>query len=226
MTQQPNKTRLLLHEAIAMRHSTRLFLPEPLPDYILEDALQLATHSPSEFNSQKWRMYIITGNALERLKQGLKAAALKGPPASEADLAPCLRESRSALGKLVFGEGWGIAREDKEARHEAAMRNYDFFGAPVGVILCMHKRLPGIEALSLGMYLQTFVLALTDHGIASCVQVAIAEYPDAVHAALNIPDELEILCGVSIGYEDTTANINLLRVGRLPVEETTIFIRD
>ncbi len=59
------------------------------------------------------------------------------------------------------------------------MRNYDFFGAPVGLILCMHKRLPGVEALSIGMYLQTFVLALTDHGVASCVQVAIAEYPES-----------------------------------------------
>ena len=75
------------------------------------------------------------------------------------------------------------------------MRNYDFFGAPVGLVLCMHKRLPGVEALSIGMYLQTFVLALADQGVASCVQVAIAEYPDVVRTAIGIPDELDILCG-------------------------------
>lgn len=106
------------------------------------------------------------------------------------------------------------------------MRNYDFFGAPVGIILCMHKRLPGVEALSIGMYLQTFILALTDHGVASCVQVAIAEYPDAVRAALGISDQLDILCGISIGYEDTDAHVNTLKVGRLPFEETTVFIKD
>ncbi len=87
--QQPDKARLLLHEAIAMRHSTRLFLPKPLPDNILNEALRLASLSPSEYNAQKWRMYVVTGDALERLKGGLKAAALAGPPATEADLAPC-----------------------------------------------------------------------------------------------------------------------------------------
>jgi hypothetical protein len=43
------------------------------------------------------------------------------------------------------------------------------------------------------MYLQTFVLTLTDHGIASCVQVSLAEFPNVVHAALNVLDELEIV---------------------------------
>ncbi len=51
--QQPDKARLLLHEAIAIRHSTRLFLPKPLPDATLKEddtlkeALRLARLSPS-----------------------------------------------------------------------------------------------------------------------------------------------------------------------------------
>ncbi len=171
-------------------------------------------------------MYVATGDALERLKRELRAAALSGPPATEADLAPCLRASRSALGKLVYGVGWGIPREDTKATHEAAMRNYDFFGAPVGIVLCLPNRLPGVEALSIGMYLQTFLLALVDHGVASCAQVAIAEYPEAVRAALGIPDDLTILCGISVGYEDTNAHVNTLKVGRHPVETTTVFMKD
>ncbi|KAB5517408.1 Nitroreductase-like protein [Coniochaeta sp. 2T2.1] len=216
----------ILHEAISKRHSTRLFLPKPLPDEDLRAALQAAALAPSEYNAQKWKTYVVTGDALDRLKAGLKAAALAGPPASEADLAPCLRESRSVLGKVVYGLGWKIPRGDLAARQEAAMRNYDFFGAPVGIILCVHNRQPGVEALSIGMYLQTLVLALTDHGIASCVQVAIAEYPEAVRAPLGIPEELDILVGVSVDYEDPEAHVNSLKVGRLPLEETTVFVND
>jgi nitroreductase len=113
-----------------------------------------------------------------------------------------------------------------DARREAAMRNFDFFGAPMGIILCMPKALPGVEALSIGMYLQTLVLALANYGVASCVQIAIAEYPDVVRTALGIPAELDILVGVSIGYEDTRARVNKLKVGRLPYEETTIFLNN
>ena len=80
LQQQSDKARLLLQEAIAMRHSARLFLPDPIPENILREALQLSSLSPSEYNAQKWRMYVATGDALERLKKGLKAAALEGPP--------------------------------------------------------------------------------------------------------------------------------------------------
>ena len=115
LEQQSDKARLLLHDAIAMHHSTRLFLPKPIPENVLREAIHLAQLSPSEYNARKWRVYVVTGDALERLKGGLKAAALEGPPATEADLAPCLMASRSALGKLVYGQGWGIPREDTEA---------------------------------------------------------------------------------------------------------------
>jgi nitroreductase len=219
-------TQLLLQEAISMRHSTRLFLPRPVPDGDLREALQLAMRSPSEYNAQIWRVYVATGPALERLKAALTAAASKGPSPAEAQLPPLLRACRSATGKMIYGEGWGIPREDKAARHDAAMRNFEFFGAPVGVIVCMPKVLPGVEALSIGMYLQTLVLALQDRGIGSCVQIAIAEYPEEVRAALRIPEELDILVGMAIGYEDTSARVNKLRSGRLPYQETTIFMQD
>lgn len=224
--QPQERAPLLLHEAITTRHSTRLFLPKPIPDHDLREALQLATRSPSEYNSQMWRMYVATGEALERLKAGLKAAAREGPSAIEKELIPSLKACRSATGKLIYGEGWGIPREDMDARREAAMRNFDFFGAPMGIILCMPKALPGVEALSIGMYLQTLVLALANYGVASCVQIAIAEYPDVVRTALGIPVDLEILVGVSIGYEDTKARVNKLKAGRLPYEETTIFLNN
>ena len=59
------------------------------------------------------------------------------------------------------------------ARHAAAvMRNFDFFGAPLAGIVSMHRDLGPTDALSVGMYLQTLILALTARGLSVAKHVA------------------------------------------------------
>jgi nitroreductase len=217
---------MLLHEAIEARHSTRLFLSKPVPEKILHDALELATHAPSNSNTQAWRLYMVTGDALARLKTALLAAADAGSPPDHVELPPSLKQSRSILGRKVYGEGWGIAKEDAEGQRAAVLGNYEFFGAPVGAIVCMARDLPGSEALSIGMYLQTFLLALTEQGVDSCAQISITEYREVVRDHVGITDELTILCGVAFGYEDAVVNVNKVRADRFFAEETTIWMRD
>jgi hypothetical protein len=64
----------------------------------------------------------------------------------------------------------------------------------------MHRDLDLVDALGVGAFLQTFMLALTARGVGSCVQVSIAGYPDVIREQLGISEEMRILCGVSIGY--------------------------
>ena len=40
-----------------------------------------------------------------------------------------------------------------------------------------------MDALGVGMYLQTLLLALTARGLGTCVEVSIAGYPEIVRAA-------------------------------------------
>ncbi|KZZ97548.1 nitroreductase [Moelleriella libera RCEF 2490] len=217
---------MLFDEAVISRHSTRLFLPKPVPDTALQSALELATHSPSNSNTQAWRLYVVTGAALDRLKTALKTAATSDAAPNIPPLPEEFRPWRSDLGKAIYGEGWGIPRDDAEARKKAVLLNFDFFGAPVGMIVCMSKKLPGFAAMSVGMYLQTLLLALTDRGLGSCVQVSIAGYRDVVRQEVGVAEDLEILCGVSVGYEDEAANVNKVRVKRLGFDETTVFVKD
>jgi len=60
------------------------------------------------------------------------------------------------------------------------MRNFDFFGAPLAGIVTMHRDLGPADAVSVGMYLQTLMLALTARGLGTCVEVSVAGYPDVV----------------------------------------------
>ncbi|RYP20977.1 hypothetical protein DL765_002514 [Monosporascus sp. GIB2] len=218
-----------LEEAIKTRHSSRQFLPDKeVPHTVLEQALQLATHAPSNSNTQAWRLFVVRGAALARLRNALydHAAAPDAPPPAAAELPPALQAYRSELGALLYGELMGLARSDSAGRRSAVLRNYRFFDAPVGVIVCMSADLRGQAALCVGMYLQTLLLALTEAGVGSCVQIAIAGYPDVVRREVGIPADLEILCGISLGYEDGEAAINRGRIGREPVERTTVWVEE
>jgi nitroreductase len=130
---------------------------------------------------------------------------------------------RQELGGLVYGS-MGIARHDKDARKLAQLRNWEFFRAPVGAVVCMHRDLGLVDGVGVGMFLQTLVLALTERGLGTCVQVSIAAYPDILRSHLGIPEELTVLCGLAIGYPDPAFAGNSLAVPRNPVEKNVVFL--
>lgn len=138
-------------------------------------------------------------------------------------LPPEFHHFRSDLGALVYGS-MGVPHHDAEARRIAVLRNWEFFRAPLGASVCMHRDLDYVDALGVGMFLQTFLLGLTARGIGSCVQVSIAGYPDVIREQLGIAEELRILCGVSIGYADPDFPGNSLRVPRSPLEDNVTFV--
>ena len=211
-----------LDQAIRERHSTRLFLPKPVPRDVLNEALALAQYAPSNSNIQPWHMVFASGASRDRLVAALTDEAQRRPP-NIPPLPASFQHFRSELGAQVYG-AMGIARE-YTARHAAAvLRNWEFFRAPVAAIVCMHRDLGPADALSAGMYLQTLLLALTERGLGSCVEVSIAGYPETVRTQLAIPTELSILCGLAVGYPDPEFPPNKLHVGREPIGENVVFL--
>ena len=72
-------------------------------------------------------------------------------------------------------------------------------------------------------YLQTLMLIMHAHGIGSCAQGALAYYPEPVKAALNIPEEIGILVGLSFGYEDEQVPANKTRTPRADLLDAVSF---
>jgi nitroreductase len=211
-----------LEGAITDRRSIRLFLRDkPVPRELVVESLELAIHAPSNSNVQPWQVFFASGPARDRLAEALL---------EQADIAapnvPALPESfahlRSELGALVYGT-MGIARHDAEARRLAVLRNWEFFRAPLAGIVCMHRDLGYVDAVGVGMFLQTFLLALTARGLGSCVQVSVAGYPEILREHLGIGEDLRILCGVSIGYPDPEFACNQLTVPRNPLDHNVVF---
>lgn len=214
-----------LEEAITRRHSTRLFLRDKaVPHELVTEALELAIRAPSNSNIQPWHAVFISGAPRDRLVEALLTQADIAAP-----VVPALPEQfahfRRDLGSLVYG-AMGVARHDSEARRLAVLRNWEFFRAPLAGVIGMHRDLDHVDAVAVGMFLQTFLLALTARGLDSCVQVAIAGYPEVLHQQLHIPDDYRILCGLAIGYPDPDFAANHLDVPRNPLDANFRFIKD
>ena len=212
-----------LDQSILGRHAVRGFLPRPVPKDLLRECLALAQHAPSNSNIQPWRMFIATGAVRNRLKEALLAVARSGAPNVPA-LPEHFAHFRKELWLQVYGVGMVSARDDKEGRQAAVLRNWEFFGAPVVGIVCIDKELGPADVLGVGMYLQTLVLSLTARGLGTCVQVALAGYPEVLYKELPIPRQLSILCGLSIGYEDPDFSANKLKIGRAPIESNVTIL--
>ena len=211
-----------LDQTILERRSIRKFLPAPVPRGLVDEALALAQHAPSNSNIQPWRLVFASGAARDRLKEALLKVADHEAPHIPA-LPKAFEHYRYELGAEVYGS-MGIPIADT-ARHAAAvMRNFEFFGAPLAGIVGMHRDLGPADALSVGMYLQTLMLVLTARGLGTCVEVSVAGYPDVVRAELNIPRELTIICGLAVGYPDPDFPTNKLHIGRDPVAKHVGFI--
>ena len=214
-----------LEETIRQRRSIRMFLPDrPVAWELIDEALDLAIRAPSNSNIQPWHVVFASGAARDRLVAALLEAAQAGPPK-----VPALPEHfvhfRSETGKVVYGS-MGIARDDLDGRRAAVLRNWEFFRAPLAGIVCMDRELGLVDSLGVGMFLQTLVLALTARGLGTCVQVAIAGYPEIIHEQLDIPEQFTILCGLSVGYADPDFPANKIRLGRQPIENNLVFVED
>jgi len=211
-----------LEQAINERRSIRMFLPDkPVPRELVYRALELAIRAPSNSNVQPWHLRLVSGAARDRLVAALLDEASSKPPVVP-ELPELFAHLRRELGAKVYGS-MGITRDDSEGRRIAVLRNWEFFRAPLAGIVCMHRDLHYVDSLGVGMFLQTFLLALTARGLGTCVQVSIAGYPEIVREQLSISDEYAILCGLAIGYPDPTFPANTLRTDRNPIEHNVVF---
>jgi nitroreductase len=76
-----------------------------------------------------------------------------------------------------------------------------------------------------GMFLQSIMLAAVAEGLATCAQAALGQYPQLIKESLGYDQSNILLCGMALGYEDSTAAVNQYRTPREEVESFTRFFR-
>ncbi|GJL93219.1 nitroreductase [Hyphococcus sp.] len=219
-------------EALTTRISTREFLNKEVSEAQIRDVLDMAKWSPSGGNLQPWRVHVVTGGAKGRLVATVKKAISENPFANEAELAiypPKLgepwRTRRYEVGEALY-EKLGIPREDKPARIQQLLRNYEFFGAPAGLFFSLDRQFDKGQWAHLGMFMQSLALAAVEKGLATCMQEAWAARAKTVSAFLGLGEHEQLYCGMALGYADTSAKVNELRSSRASVDAFATFISE
>ncbi|MCI2285762.1 nitroreductase family protein [Colwellia sp. MSW7] len=200
------------------RYSTRAYLDTPVSQALLETIFAQAQRAPSNCNVQPWQTYVVSGEKKESLKSDLLKAVMSGvPPNPDFNWLPKYegihRERQFGSANALYSS-IGVTREDKRGRQLAMLRNWQFFDAPHVAFFTMDKYLDIMGAVDLGIYAQTLSLIMNEHGISSCMQGALGQFPDPVKRSLNLPDNRGILFGMSFGYADEKAPINNTRTNR------------
>jgi nitroreductase len=217
-------------EAVDSRRSVRAFTDRPVDSALLRELLELAARAPSGGNVQPWQIRVVVGEAMKNLKALVReriAAAPRGEPMDYAIYPEPLwephRGERHEVGEQLYGL-LGIAREDKTGRLRQFARNFEWFGAPVGLYCYVDRRMGPPQWSDLGMYLQTLMLLLRERGLDSCAQEAWAMYAPTVSGFLQTPPDWMLFCGMAIGYADPDAACNRLRSRRRPLEDFVSFV--
>jgi nitroreductase len=212
-------------EALKARISIRAFKPDPLSETLVRDILDVARYAPSGGNIQPWKVIAVAGAE----KEAVTALARANAPGHEGErpvypshLWEPYRSRRFKVGEDMYAL-LGIARENKMARLLHVARNFEFFGAPVGLFFLIDKRMGHAQWAHLGMFMQSVALAALERGVQSCMQEiwALMRDPLAAHFALDDADM--IYAGMALGYADDAAPVNALRSDRADVDEIALF---
>lgn len=212
---------------VTSRRAVRAFLPTPVPKTLISEILDIARLAPSNSNIQPWNVHVLTGEPKQALSALLMAA--HNDPHSEqlthfpSDLGQRYRQRQELFGALFYGLHQ-VDKCDAGARARVSGLNFEFFGAPVGLIFTIDSNLKKYSWVDYGIFLQTLMLSAQARGLATCPQVSFARFQNLIGDFLHLDDGQEIVCGMSLGYADDNALLNSLRMPRARTEELARFI--
>lgn len=207
-------------EAVETRGSVRAFLDRLVPRDMVEDIVRQAARAPSGGNLQSWVARIVDGEEIAALKRLMRRAVLEMPEGEPGApefyphaMKPAYLARRHRNAEILYG-ALGISRDDTMARKAWTDQNFQFFGAPTGVMLFMERQSTPYQWIDMGIYLQTVLLLLREAGFDSCPQADWALYERTVKQALAAPPDLTLVCGISIGHADPEHPENFVRTER------------
>ena len=125
--------------------------------------------------------------------------------------------------------GWGlygllgIGRGDADRMKAQMRRNFEFFGAPVGLVFSIDRRMGQGGWLDHGMFLQGVMLAGRARGLDTCPQVSWLDYHRIIAAVLGFGPQEQLVCGMALGYADPAAIESSLRTERASLDEFVVF---
>ena len=213
-------------EAVTSRRSVRVYHDKPVELAMLRRVMDTARWAASGCNFQPWEATILTGQPLKDLQAKITTSPQQqaeydwGAPGEE----EAYKERLNAVSRGMFGS-MNIAREDREGRKTAMMRNAISFDAPAVMFVYFPRLMKEAQWSDTGMWLQTVALLLREQGLDSCYQEYLSYYANVIRDHLGLDHERYMFfCGMAIGYRDPDAPLNNYERERVPLENQVKFL--
>jgi len=221
----------IVDEAILSRRSVRAFLPTPVDDDTIRDILQVASRAPSGTNMQPWKVYVVQGEKMRAITDAVMNSGIRAEKIAwdeykyypDKFFEPYYARRR-AVGFALY-DALGIPKRDVNQMRAQHDRNFVFFDAPVGMIFTIDRRLNQGSWIDHGMFLQSIMIAARGRGLHTCPQAAFAPYHHQIRPIIGMPEEEILVCGMAIGYEDTSKPENTFRTERAGLDEFVTFVK-
>ncbi|MGY8936103.1 MAG: nitroreductase [Alphaproteobacteria bacterium] len=219
---------LSVDEAMTSRRSVRSYLADPVSRETVAHILNVAKRSPSGTNMQPWKVHVLMGVAKERMTNAVLKEFYGPSRPHEHEREPFYLEKmrepylgrRRKVGWDMYGLV-GIEKGEKEKMKAQAAENFRFFGAPVGLIFTVDEDFGFGSWLDIGMFLENVMLAARGQGLDTCAQAAFGSYYEVVRTVLGLDQTQTVVCGMSLGKEDSSAPISKLITDR---EDLDVFV--
>lgn len=206
-------------QAILERHSVRDFSSKPVPKETVMKIMEAAGNAPSGGNGQPWEVFISAGKTMEKIRGIYQERAKNpsgGPPGSpppqpdyiQARMARIRRERLELLGLDPNDPASGRIFQEWGAR---------MFGVPVLAIICQDRAIT--NNMDAGLFIQSICIAAKGCGVDTFIAGAFVSHQDVLRSELEIPDNLNVVTGVGLGYPNEKNIINTYRAPRRPVTE-------
>lgn len=226
----------IVDAAITSRMSTRAFTQQPVAKEQLMEILRVASRAASGTNTQPWKVYVLQGEVRDALVA--KVCAAHDEIRAKPELAGEYKESYDYYPQTWVSpfldrrreNGWslygllGIERGDKDKMHAQHQRNYRFFNAPVGLMFTIDKVLGRGSLMDYGMFLQNIMVAARARGLHTCPQAAWNGFAKIILPHIGAGPQEMLVCGMSLGYADTSDKVNSFHTPRVPPEEFTTWL--
>jgi nitroreductase len=217
-------------EAVKNRKSIRGYKPDPVPEEVLEQILELASHAPSAMNTQPWEFTVLTGEVLDNVRRSnvdlLSSGVLPNPEhvVTSWPKESIYRQRQVNLAKQLF-QLMDIPREDKEKRAKWLERGFRYFDAPAAIIIstdrCLSESGP---LLDIGAVMQTICLTALHFGLGTCIEDQGTMYPQVLRKYAHIPESKRIIMAIAIGYPDWDFPANKVESAREPIKNVTTWL--
>jgi len=209
-------------EAIIARHSVRDFSPKPVDKTTVMKIMETACQAPSGGNGQPWEVFIAAGATMQRIRGEYQERA-KNPPAGPPGgpggppPQPAYIQARMAQIRKERLELLGLDSNDPASGKVFQEWGARMFGVPVLAIICQDKEIK--NNMDMGLFIQSICIAAKGLGVDTFIAGAFCSHQDVLRKELDIPDNLNIITGVGLGYPNEENVINTYRAPRRPVGE-------